>query len=92
MSNIFDYLNCKKKPWKFLAPMVANSEEAYRTLARRYGADLCYTEMVHCKNFNQGKWSPTNNFWYTTSPKDRPLVIQICGNDPEEMLKTCLNL
>lgn len=90
MADIFEYLNSLKKPWKFLAPMVANSEEAYRHLARKYGADLCYTEMVHCKGFNRGKKNPVSNFWYTTSKNDRPLVIQICGNDVKEMLETCL--
>ena len=32
---IMDYLNGLKKPWKFLAPMVGNSEEAYRILSRK---------------------------------------------------------
>lgn len=91
-SGIFKHLNSLPKPWKFLAPMVANSEEAYRNFARKYGADLCYTEMVHCKSFNQGKTNPKSNFWYTTRDTDRPLVIQICGNDPDEMVKTCLKV
>ncbi|KAI5179537.1 tRNA-dihydrouridine synthase 1, partial [Pancytospora epiphaga] len=87
-----DFLKNVNKPWKFLAPMVSNSDEAYRRLAKRYGADLCYTEMVHCKNYNTGKKNPTNNYWYTTSPEDRPLVVQICGNDPDTMLETCLSV
>lgn len=91
-NQIFDYLNTLKKPWKFLAPMVSNSEEAYRILSRKYGADLCYTEMVNCKIFNQGDCNPRKNFWYSTSESDRPLVIQICGNDPEVMLETCFKI
>ncbi|KAI4292061.1 tRNA-dihydrouridine synthase 1 [Pancytospora philotis] len=84
------FLENVPRPWKFLAPMVANSEEAYRDLARRYGADLCYTEMVNCRCFNNGRKNALANQWYTTSPSDRPLVIQICGNDPAVMLETCL--
>lgn len=80
------------KPWRFLAPMVANSDEAYRDLARMYGADLCYTEMVHCRGYNNGRKNPRVNQWYTTRPTDRPLVIQICGNNPEIMLETCLSV
>src|SRR6476620_592107 len=91
-TNLLDFLSSLQKPWKFLAPMVANSEEAYRNLARRYGADICYTEMVHCKVYNTSKQSPVDNFWFTTNAKDRPLIIQICGNDPDIMLKTCLAL
>lgn len=87
-----DYLDTLPRPWKFLAPMVGNSEEMYRTLSRRYGADLCYTEMVNCKVFNANKCSPVDNQWYTTSAEDRPLVIQICGDNPETMLRTCLVL
>lgn len=86
------FLDGCETPWKFLAPMVANSEEAYRALARKYGADLCYTEMVHCRNYNSGKKNPASNYWYTTGPADRPLVVQICGNDPEVMLETCLSV
>lgn len=84
------YLNTIQKPWKFLAPMVGNSEKAYRILARNHGADVCYTEMVNSKAFNRNKCNPTDNQWYTIG--DRPLVIQICGDDPEEMVKTCLSV
>ncbi|KAM0681771.1 tRNA dihydrouridine synthase [Glugoides intestinalis] len=91
-SQFMIHLNSMKKPWKFLAPMVGNSEEAYRILARKHGADVCYTEMVNCKAFTKNKCNPTNNQWYTTSPEDRPLVIQICGDDPEVMLQTCLSI
>lgn len=81
-----------QRPWKFLAPMVSNSEEAYRRLARRHGADLCFTEMVHCAVFNKGKKNSRQNYWYTTDESDRPLVVQICGNDPKTMLETCLTI
>jgi tRNA-dihydrouridine synthase 1 len=82
------YLDKIEKPWEFLAPMVGNSEKPYRILARNHNADVCYTEMVNCKAFNRNKCDPTNNQWYTIG--DRPLVIQICGDDPDEMAKTCL--
>jgi len=87
-----EYLSSLHKPWRFLAPMVGNSEHAYRILARRHGADVCYTEMVNCKVYNRSKSSPVNNHWFTTDSSDRPLVIQICGDNPEEMLQTCLSL
>ncbi|ELA41004.1 uncharacterized protein VICG_01963 [Vittaforma corneae ATCC 50505] len=90
--NFIEYLNSIKKPWKFLAPMVGNCEQAYRILARKYGADVCYTEMVNCKVFNRSKCNPVDNIWYSTSNIDRPLVVQICGDDPEAMLQTCLSV
>lgn len=85
-----EFLNTIQKPWKILAPMVGNSEKPYRILARNHNADLCYTEMVNCKAFNKNKCSPTDNQWYTIG--DRPLVIQICGDDVDEMVKTCLTI
>lgn len=91
-NSVIDKLKTIKKPWKFLAPMVGNSEEAYRILSRNFGADLCYTEMVNCKVYNKNKYNPKNNYWYTTDASDRPLVIQICGDNPSEMLKTCLSV
>lgn len=86
------FLKNVPRPWKILAPMVSFSEEAFRILVRRYGVDVCYTEMVNCKVFNQNKADPRKNRWYTTNDNDRPLVIQICGNDPSEMLATCLQI
>lgn len=91
-TNLMDHLNTLKKPWKFLAPMVGNSDEGYRILARKHGADLCYTEMVNSKVFNVNKCNPVLNQWYTTSKFDRPLVVQICGDCPETMAQTCASI
>ena len=87
-----EFLRKIPRPWKILAPMVTNSDEAFRMLVKKYKADLCYTEMVHCRVFNETKADALNNQWYTTSKADRPLVIQICGNDPDVMLETCLKI
>lgn len=78
------------KPYFAVAPMVGNSEEAWRRLAKRYGANIFYTEMVNCDAFLRGNRNPTKNFWYSTSADDRPLIIQICGNSPEIMLEAAL--
>lgn len=91
-SSILGYLNKLNQPWKFLAPMVGNSDESYRILAKKYGADLCYTEMVNCKIFNVNRCNPVINQWYTTSRMDKPLVIQICGDNPDVMAETCRTL
>ncbi|RVD92066.1 trna-dihydrouridine synthase [Tubulinosema ratisbonensis] len=82
----------KKKKVKILAPMVNYSDLAYRILARKYGADICYTEMVNTEVFLRNKCNPEKNQFFYYAEEDRPLVIQICGNKPQRMLEVALIL
>lgn len=67
-----------------VAPMVNQSELAFRLLCRQYGADLCYTPMFHSRLFAQKPDLKTKAF--ATSPEDRPLFVQFCANDPRFLL------
>ncbi|ELQ74875.1 tRNA-dihydrouridine synthase [Trachipleistophora hominis] len=73
----------KNRPLMVLAPMYKNCGLAYRTLSRKYGTDLCYTEMVHTQKFLQTK----NKKRWLDDFVDSPLIVQICGNDPCVMRK-----
>lgn len=68
------------QPRHFAAPMVDASELAFRMLVRRYGAHVCYTPMIHSKLFLEKKKYRKEAF--NTAPGDRPLIAQLCGNDP----------
>jgi tRNA-dihydrouridine synthase 1 len=73
-----------------VAPMVDQSDLPFRMLCRDYGANLCFTPMVHANMFTEMKgyrkkfWSYVNG----TPESDRPLIVQLCGSNKENLLYT----
>ncbi|KAF9581476.1 hypothetical protein BGW38_001487 [Lunasporangiospora selenospora] len=83
-------------PKHVVAPMVDQSELAWRILSRRYNADLCYTPMFNAKLFakeekyREEHWTGLKQGLGSGGPNDRPLVVQFCANDPEYLLQAAL--
>mmetsp|Transcript_15553 Transcript_15553/g.27625 ORF Transcript_15553/g.27625 Transcript_15553/m.27625 type:complete len:443 (+) Transcript_15553:135-1463(+) len=68
-----------------VAPMVDQSELAFRMLCRHYGAKLCYTPMLHSRLFVEHPEYREKKM--STCDEDRPLMIQFCGHDKDTVLK-----
>jgi nifR3 family TIM-barrel protein len=63
-----------------MAPLAGITDLAFRTIVRRYGCGLCYTEMVSADGLVRGHKATFN--YLRSGPGDRPLIAQIFGSDP----------
>lgn len=64
-----------------LAPMAGITDLPVRLLARRYGAALCFTEMISVNGLvREGRRTFD---LLRSAPDDRPLGVQIFGEEPE---------
>ncbi|CDO68497.1 hypothetical protein BN946_scf184499.g22 [Trametes cinnabarina] len=79
-------------PKYIVAPMVDQSELAWRKLSRRYGAQVVYTPMINAKMYAEGVRKPYREQNFDTvhgeegGPEDRPLIVQFCANNVDHLL------
>jgi tRNA-dihydrouridine synthase B len=66
-----------------LAPLAGYTDLPFRLLCRKYGASLCYTEMISCHGlvYNKKKTMQMTQ----TVPEERPVALQLFGADPVMM-------
>jgi len=71
-----------------LAPLEDITDSAFRTLCRRFGADLVYTEFVSSEALVRSAEKSSKKMAFDES--ERPLGIQIFGNNVEAMKNAAL--
>ena len=76
-------------PQTVCAPMVDQSERAFRLLCRELNTDLCYTPMLHARLFDE---VPSfRDLHFDPHPSDRPLIAQFAGHNPQTVLDAADN-
>ncbi|KAK6046238.1 dihydrouridine synthase [Cooperia oncophora] len=76
-----------KKNVKVVAPMVDQSELAFRMFMRKYGAHITVTPMIHAHLFVNDPTYRRNSL--ALCETDRPLIVQFCANKPDTFLAAC---
>jgi tRNA-dihydrouridine synthase B len=71
----------------FLAPMAGVTDIAFRGLCVEMGCGLVYTEMVSAKGLYYK--SENTEELLKVSEEEKPVAVQIFGNDPHIMAKAC---
>ncbi len=88
--DFYKSMNC---PRYAMAPMVDQSELAFRLLCKNYGTQLCYTPMFFSTTFAEDRLYREQQ--WQSCPEDGPILVQFCGNDPRVVLeagKLCLEM
>lgn len=75
--------NVKIEKTAALAPMASVADRAYRLIYREYGASYVTSEMVSAKGLCYS--DRKTNELCTVTEKERPMAIQLFGNEPEFM-------
>jgi len=78
----WDWYERVGRPVYWLAPMVGQSECAFRMLARRYGAQICSTEMIDAAGYAR---SESYRAQFPFMPEDNPLIVQLGGSNPADL-------
>jgi len=83
----WDFWRSLGSPRYVCAPMVDQSELAFRMLTRGMGVGLAYTPMLHARLFTEHEAYRSHTFDPELARRDRPLFAQLAGHDPAVLLE-----
>ncbi|KAL0479509.1 Dus1l [Acrasis kona] len=89
----YEFYRSIGSPKYILAPMVDQSELAFRLLCKNHGTQLTYTPMFHSRVWVDHK-EYRNRHWQVVAGEG-PMFVQFCGNEPETVLEAtrlCMEL
>ena len=72
---------------RIAAPMVNQSDLTFRILVRRYNASLVYTQMLLPERLLNDQDYLEFHLRGLHEEYDRPVVVQLCGNDPDVVVR-----
>ncbi len=78
---MFTIGNIKLKNPLILSPLAGISDLPFRLLNREFGCELAFVEMINARAL--GHKSKKTQSMLSTTPKDRPLGVQLLGCEPE---------
>jgi tRNA-dihydrouridine synthase 1 len=81
-------MNIERSMLEYIAaPMVNQSDLPFRILVRRYGATLVYTQMLVPQRLLEDRDYLQFHRRQLGDAHDLPVVVQLCGNDPEVLVQ-----
>jgi hypothetical protein len=97
ISFLHEILGETQQPLFVLAPMVLQSERAFRRLVQRYGVTLCFSPMLLARNVLHRAEDGEVECPYTQEllrpcPQDKPVMAQLAGADPQQILAAAQRL
>jgi len=73
-----------------LAPMDGYSDWPFRSICRELGSAMSYTEFIKVEKILSKSKQPAKRAYFT--PQERPITIQIYGDDPDLILQAALKM
>ena len=86
VASAWDFWRSIGSPRHVCAPMVDQSEAAFRVLTRSLGVQLAYTPMLHARLMVEAPAYRAHTFDPEPDGVDRPLVAQLAGHDASVLL------